>query len=54
MTPLDTLAYIVRHPLSSRRPIKGVYRYVDWQIRCRIYPELKCLSDEFLNRMNRL
>ena len=40
MTPIDSLKYILHHPLSSRQPFEGVYRYLSWQARSRLQSEI--------------
>lgn len=40
MQPFDTVLFIVRHPLGSRRPISSVGRYVRWQVESRLRKEI--------------
>jgi FkbM family methyltransferase len=38
--PFQTLAYVARHPLASRRPFQAFYRYAWWQVRSRVQSEV--------------
>jgi len=33
MNPISTIKFIATHPFSRRRPLKGLSRYIGWQIR---------------------
>ena len=37
---LDTLRFVCRHPLNRKKPIAGLLRFVDWQIRSRVQGEV--------------
>lgn len=34
------MAFIVRHPLSSKHPLRALIRYADWQMRSRLKGEI--------------
>src|SRR5581483_1735884 len=38
---LSTLRFIATHPVSSRRPLAGFWRYGRWQIESRLRPEVE-------------
>lgn len=39
--PFQTLRFIARHPLASRRPLAAVGRYAWWQLRSRLNKEIE-------------
>ena len=40
MQPLDTLSFILRHPLNRKRPIASLRRLASWQIASRLHDEV--------------
>ena len=37
---IDTLSFILRHPIAGRTPVRSLMRYADWQIRSRRMSEV--------------
>ncbi len=40
-TPFPTLRFILNHPLTARRPVAALGRYVGWQLRSRLQQEIE-------------
>jgi FkbM family methyltransferase len=41
MQPIDTLLFILNHPISRRHPVAALYRYVNWQVTSRMQTDIQ-------------
>lgn len=51
MTILNTITFIIQHPLGSKNKIKSIFRFIFWQIQSRFsndYHEIRWVSDSIL------